>query len=53
MKRVRCPKCDNYIQFDETKYQERPSLVFICNNPKKQIGIRTGISKLNAGIHRE
>ena len=21
MKRARCPKCDNYITFDETKYQ--------------------------------
>ena len=21
MKRVRCPKCDNFITFDETKYQ--------------------------------
>lgn len=27
MKRVRCPKCDNYIQFDETKYEEGQSLV--------------------------
>ena len=22
MKRVLCPKCDNYITFDETKYTE-------------------------------
>ena len=22
MKRVRCPKCDHFIQFDETKYAE-------------------------------
>ena len=22
MKRVRCPKCDNFITFDETKYRE-------------------------------
>ena len=34
MKRVRCPKCDNYIQFDETKYESGQSLVFICDNFK-------------------
>ena len=25
MKRVLCPKCDNYITFDETKYTEGQS----------------------------
>ena len=53
MKRVRCPKCDNYIQFDETKYEEGQSLVFVCDNCKKQFGIRIGKSKLNAGSRRE
>lgn len=53
MKRVRCPKCDNYIQFDETKYTEGQSLVFICDNCKKQFGIHIGKSKLNAGSRRE
>lgn len=40
MKRIRCPKCDNYITFDETKYQEGQSLVFICPECKKQFAIR-------------
>ena len=31
MKRVLCPKCDNYITFDETKYTEGQSLVFVCD----------------------
>ena len=35
MKRILCPKCDNYITFDETKYSEGQSLVFICENCKK------------------
>lgn len=48
MKRVRCPKCDNFIQFDETKYSEGQSLVFVCDNCHKQFGIRIGISKLRA-----
>lgn len=40
MKRIRCPKCDNYITFDETKYQEGQSLVFTCEECKKQFAIR-------------
>ncbi len=48
MKRVRCPKCDNYITFDETKYKEGQSLVFECEVCKKQFGIRIGQSKLRA-----
>lgn len=40
MKRVRCPKCDSYIIFDETKYAEGQSLVFQCEQCGKQFGIR-------------
>lgn len=46
MKRVRCPKCDNFITFDETKYKEGQSLVFSCPQCGKQFGIRIGKSKL-------
>lgn len=48
MKRILCPKCDNYITFDETKYSEGQSLVFICEHCKKQFSIRIGRSKLKA-----
>ncbi len=48
MKRVLCPKCDNYITFDETKYAEGQSLVFVCDQCKKQFSIRIGKSKLRA-----
>lgn len=34
MKRVRCPKCENFLTFDETKYTEGQSLVFICDHCK-------------------
>ena len=47
MKRVRCPKCDNYIIFDETKYEEGQQLVFQCTDCNKQFGIRIGVSKLH------
>lgn len=40
MKRIRCPKCENYLTFDETKYSEGQSLVFVCEHCKKQFSIR-------------
>ena len=46
MKRVRCPKCDHYIIFDETKYTAGQSLVFKCDECGKEFGIRIGVSKL-------
>lgn len=46
MKRVRCPKCDEFITFDETKYKEGQSLVFQCLRCGKQFGIKIGKSKL-------
>ena len=46
MKRVRCPKCDNFITFDETKYKSGQRLVFQCPQCGKEFGIRIGVSKL-------
>lgn len=46
MKRVRCPKCDHFITFDETKYEKGQSLVFVCPECNKQFGIRIGKSAL-------
>ena len=48
MKRIRCPKCENYLTFDETKYTEGQSLVFVCENCKKQFSIRLGKTKMKA-----
>lgn len=53
MKRVRCPKCDSYITFDETKYSPGQSLVFKCNECGKEFGIRIGVSKLRATQKQE
>lgn len=52
MKRVRCPKCDSFTVFDETRYGEGQLLVFVCPNCKKEFKIRIGKSKLT-GIHQE
>ncbi len=46
MKRVRCPKCDKLLTFDETRYSEGQSLVFVCDDCGKQFSIRIGKSKL-------
>jgi uncharacterized protein YbaR (Trm112 family) len=46
MKRVRCPKCDGFITFDEKQYQEGQSLIFACPDCGKQFSIRMGVSKL-------
>ena len=41
MKKVRCPKCNSYTLFDETRYQPGQRLVFVCSECKKQFAIRT------------
>ncbi|WP_420186857.1 FHA domain-containing protein [Bacteroides pyogenes] len=48
MKRVLCPKCENYLYFDETKYSEGQSLVFLCEHCGKQFSIQIGKSKVKA-----
>ncbi len=48
MKRVRCPKCDNYIIFDESNYAGKEALVFVCPDCGKEFGIRLGVSRLHA-----
>jgi len=52
LKRVRCPKCDRYIVFDERKYADGQQLVFQCPDCGRQFGVRIGVSKLKA-IQRE
>ena len=46
MKRVRCPKCNKHITFDETRYEDGQTLVFECPDCHRQFGIRIGVSKL-------
>ncbi|EJX01533.1 FHA domain protein [gut metagenome] len=53
MKRVRCPKCEHYLTFDETKYTEGQSLVFVCDQCKKQFSIRLGKSKVKDTVKKE
>ena len=41
MKKVRCPKCNTYTIFDETRYQPGQRLVFVCSRCNKQFAIKT------------
>ncbi|MBQ8453959.1 MAG: FHA domain-containing protein [Bacteroidaceae bacterium] len=40
MKKVRCPKCNSYTIFDETRYEPGQRLVFVCSQCNKQFAIR-------------
>lgn len=46
MKRVPCPKCQHLTIFDETRYLAGQTLVFVCEQCKKQFAIRIGAGKL-------
>jgi len=46
MKRIFCPKCDNQLAFDETKYTRGKVLVFVCPSCGHQFKIRLGMKKV-------
>lgn len=42
MKRIFCPKCDNQLSFDETKYPDGKILAFVCPQCGSQFKIKLG-----------
>ena len=42
MKRIFCPKCDNQLSFDETKYPDGQVLAFVCPQCGSQFKIKLG-----------
>ena len=42
MKRVFCPKCDNQLSFDETKFPDAKVLAFVCPQCGSQFKIKIG-----------
>lgn len=46
MKKIKCPKCNNYITFDASNYAEGQVLVFDCPDCHKQFKIRIGKDRL-------
>ena len=48
MKKVRCPKCNSYTVFDETRYQPGQRLVFVCSECKKQFAIKIPASPVSS-----
>lgn len=53
MKRIRCPKCDQTILFDETQYEAGRILVFECAECHKQFKIRLPRSKNNQDLPKK
>ena len=55
MKRVFCPKCDNQLSFDETKFPEGKVLAFVCPQCGSQFKIKLGkkIVKTDLGEEKE
>lgn len=45
MKRVRCPKCGQYVIFDETTLTKGQPLKLLCPHCGKEFGIRIGADK--------
>lgn len=42
MKKIRCPRCDHYILFDETKYTEGQNIHLQCSSCGRKYNIRIG-----------
>ena len=55
MKRVFCPKCDNQLAFDETKYPEGKVLAFVCPQCGSQFKIKLGrkVVRTDSGLEME
>lgn len=53
MKRIRCPKCDEAILFDETKYEAGRILVFECPECHKQFKLRVPQPRVPAADEAE
>lgn len=55
MKRIFCPKCDNQLSFDETKYPDGKVLAFVCPQCGSQFKIKLGrkVVKTESGQDKE
>lgn len=47
--RIRCPKCEAYQVFDDTRYQGVQSLVFVCSQCRKQFSVQIGVNDKAGG----
>ena len=51
MKRIRCPKCDNPIVFDDSNYASGKVLVFECTECRKRLRLR--VTKNPQSVERQ
>lgn len=40
MRKIRCPKCDEFIQFEESRIEVGHSLIFHCDNCGKKFSVK-------------
>ena len=52
MKKVLCPRCDNYLTFDETKYQGVGVIYFHCQYCGRKFGVKIGSKEADAAKMR-
>ena len=48
MKKVLCPRCDNYLTFDETKFEGKGIMHFACQYCGRRFGVRIGSKEADA-----
>ena len=55
MKRVFCPKCDNQLVFDESRYPDGKVLVFVCPQCGHQFKVKVGrkVVRTDSGQEKE
>lgn len=53
MKRIFCPKCDNQLSFDETKYPEGKVLAFVCPQCGSQFKTKLGRKIVRTDLGQE
>lgn len=53
MKRIFCPKCDNQLSFDESKYPDGKVLAFVCPQCGSQFKIKLGRKVIKTDLGQE
>ena len=48
MKKVLCPRCDNFLTFDETKFTTNGTIHFACQYCGRRFGVRLGSKEADA-----
>lgn len=55
MKRIVCPQCENYVNFDETKAEAGKPIILVCSHCRKQFTVRlkTKVNEINTNPYHQ